>query len=265
MEPVHRRDASVYDREFIHSRIGLVQRRAVWNYLDLLLRNPGMHVLELNTGEATDAMHIARQGHRVIATDPSHQLLLSASERIRQYGLEDRITLDRLPFEELGERPWPNAFDLVMSDTGGLNRLDQDGAARAIRDVAGLLRHTGRFVAVIQPDRCLRETLHELSRGRWRVAFRRGKKDELWSAFSGSGAVLWNHAPSLIERLAAPWFRTVNIRPVGFFVPPNHHESRYHDRPRLLDRLAALDERVAGWRWTARYADHYLIDLERRP
>lgn len=265
MEPVHRHSSSVYDREFIHSRIGLVQRRAVWGYLDLLLQNPGMDVLELNTGEATDAMHIARQGHRVIATDPSHQMLLTASERIRQYGLEDRIVLDRLAFEELGERSWPVTFDLVFSDMGGLNRLDEDGVAHTLRDVAGHLRPAGRFVAVIQPDRCLRETLFHLSRGHLERAFRRRRKEEFWSSLSGSGAVLWNHAPALIERLAAPWFRTVNVRPVGFFVPPTNQEARYHHRTRMLDRLAAIDERIARYEWTARYADHYLIDLERRP
>ena len=42
--------ASAYDREFTYSRIGLAERREVWNYLDPLLNTPAMEVLELNCG-----------------------------------------------------------------------------------------------------------------------------------------------------------------------------------------------------------------------
>ncbi|MCC6402319.1 MAG: class I SAM-dependent methyltransferase [Flavobacteriales bacterium] len=263
MEPLHH-GRSVYDTEFVHNRIGLVQRRAIWAYLEALLRNPGMHVLELNTGDATDAVHLARQGHRVIATDQSPELIRRARERVRQYGLEDRILLELLPKAGLHGQVWPMLFDLVLSDMGGLNQYDEDDLVAVIHAVAERIRPGGRFVAVIQPDRCIRETLHHLLRFQWREAFQRGQQRAELAGLSGTGVVRWNHAPATVERLTAPWFRTVNIRPVGLFVPPTHLVHRYGHRPRALDRLSRLDELVAGWRWTARYADHYLIDLERR-
>ncbi len=262
MEPL-RQGGSVYDTEYAHNRIGLVQRRAIWGYLEAMLRTPGMRVLELNTGDATDAVHLARQGHRVIATDTSPELLRRAAERVRQYGLEDRILLELQPSGGLQAQQWPVRFDLVLSDMGGLNHLDEDDLAQLMQEVAARLRPYGRFVAVIQPDRCLRETLHHLARLQFKEAFQRGRRPGL-SGLSGTGAVRWNHAPSNVRHMAAPWFRTVNIRPVGLFVPPKHLASLRDDRQGTLERLSRMDERVAGWPWTARYADHYLIDLERR-
>lgn len=262
MEPL-RHQRSAYDTDHAHNRIGLLQRRAVWAYLEALLRNPGMHVLELNTGDATDAMHLARQGHRVIASDQSPELVRRARERVRQYGLEDRILLELLPKAGLHGQVWPMLFDLVLSDMGGLNQYDEDDLAAVIHAVAERLRPGGRFVAVVQPDRCLRETLHHLLRLQWKEAFARGRARPELAGLSGTGAVRWHHAPATMERLTAPWFRTVNIRPVGLFVPPAHLVQHY-DRQGALERLARLDETTTKWRWAARYADHFLIDLERR-
>ena len=94
-------DPSAYDREFTFSRIGMVQRRMVWGYLDRMLQMPGMTVLELNCGTGTDAIHLARNGHRVLATDISEEMLKVAREKARQLGVEQRIEHLRIGFDDL--------------------------------------------------------------------------------------------------------------------------------------------------------------------
>ncbi len=49
--------ASAYDKEFSFSRIGILQRRQVWNYMnDMLLTSSPMDILELNCGTGIDAV-----------------------------------------------------------------------------------------------------------------------------------------------------------------------------------------------------------------
>lgn len=257
------RHPSAYDQEFTFSPIGVVQRRMVWDHLDHMLRMPGMNVLELNCGTGTDAVHMARNGHRVVATDISAEMLKVAREKARQMGVEDRIVHERLGFDDLAERRWPLSFDLVLSDLGGLNCIDGDHLKYLVDPIADSLKPGGRFIAVLMPDRCLAETVHYFLRGRWRDAFKRGRHEPMWAGLSGTGVATWYHDPAFVRKAFADRFKVVGLRPIGLFVPPAAMGEVVQHRPRLLDRLARLDERTNDWSWAARYADHYLIDLER--
>jgi len=265
MPPPLRPSPSAYDREFTLGRIGMAQRRQVWGYLDQMLRMPGMDVLELNCGTGIDAVHLAREGHRVVATDISEEMLKAARERARQMGTEDRITHERLGFDDLAGRDWKLRFDLVFSDFGGLNLVAPGHLADLADPIADKLKPGGRFIAVVMPDRCVAETVCHFLGGRWGEAFRRGRHDPVWAGLSGTGAVTWYHAPETFHRAFAKRFRLKNMMPIGFFVPPTYLEPQLGHRTRLLERLARWDQRLASWRWTARYADHYLMDLERLP
>ncbi len=256
-------DPSAYDREFTFSRIGMVQRRMVWGYLDRMLQMPGMTVLELNCGTGTDAIHLARNGHRVLATDISEEMLKVAREKARQLGVEQRIEHLRIGFDDLAQLTIP-PVDMVLSDFGGFNCIDADHLARLVDPIADTLKPRGRFIAVLMPDRCLSETVYYLMRGAFQDAFRRGRHDPIWADLSGTGAVTWYHQPKRFARIFNSRFKVVGLRPIGLFVPPTHLEQRFGHRGRLLDRLANWDERFSKWQWTSRYADHYLIDLERR-
>lgn len=255
-------DPSAYDREFTFSRIGMVQRREVWGYMDHMLQMPGMQVLELNCGTGTDAVHLARNGHRVLATDLSEEMLKVAREKARQFGVEDRIQHRRLSFDDVADLAIP-PVDLVFSNFGGLNCIDADHLKQLVDPIADVLKSGGRFIAVLMPDRCMAETAYHFLGGRWTEAVRRGRHDPVWAGLSGSGVATWYHDPAFLTSAFKSRFRVVNIRPIGLFVPPTYLEHRFGHRSALLEKLARWDTRLAQWKWTARYADHYLVDLER--
>lgn len=240
----------------------MVQRRMVWRYLDQMLHMPGMQVLELNCGTGTDAVHMARNGHRVIATDISEEMLKVARDKAHQHGVEDRIQHVRAGFDDLPVLTLPPA-DLVLSNFGGLNCINAEHLAKLVDPIAGTLKANGRFVAVIMPDRSLMETMYFTLRGNIEQAFARGRHEPVWADLSGSGVMTWHHSPELVARLFERRFRIVNVRPIGLFVPPAFLEHRFGHRTALLERASRWDERVANWRWTARYADHFLMDMER--
>jgi len=254
---------SAFDREYTVSRVAMAQRRLLWDHLDHLLRIPGMDVLELNCGTGKESIHLARNGHRVIATDMSPVMLSRARERARQMGVEDRIVHEQLDLDDLEDRQWPFSFDLVLSGAGGLNTVDLDHLKYLVDPIADSLKPGGRFIAVVMPDRCLAETVHHFTHGRFGKAFARGRQDPIWNGLSGTGVANWFHSPKTLETAFAHRFRLVRLAPIGFFVPPLSIEPRLLEKPGTLDNLAKLDRYAAHWKWASRYSDHYLIDLER--
>ena len=77
--------AADYDRSFTTSTIGSLMRQAVWWRLDACFR-PGDRVLELNCGTGADAIHLARRGVRVLATDIAPAMLELTRAKVAQAG-----------------------------------------------------------------------------------------------------------------------------------------------------------------------------------
>src|SRR6266849_7578758 len=87
--------AEGYDAGFSQGTLGTLLRQAVWRRLDACFA-PGAAVLELNCGTAEDALHLARRGVRVLATDVSSGMLERARAKLAASGLAGAIELRRL-------------------------------------------------------------------------------------------------------------------------------------------------------------------------
>src|SRR5688500_4022031 len=140
------RMAADYDRSFTASAIGRRMRAAVWRRLDATFR-PGERVLELNCGTGEDAVHLARRGVRVVATDISSAMLAKARSKVERAGVAESVELVQLRIEDLSNRPIPGSFDGVLSNFGGLNCVDNlSGAGRAL---AAMLRPGARALLCV--------------------------------------------------------------------------------------------------------------------
>jgi SAM-dependent methyltransferase len=72
-------------------------------------------VLEIGCGLGTDTVAFARAGARVTAVDLSSRSLELARERVKVFGLEDRVTLVQADAEHLADFVEPAPYDLVYS------------------------------------------------------------------------------------------------------------------------------------------------------
>lgn len=244
-----------YDRAFTAGAIGRMMRAAVQRRLDLAF-SAGDRVLELNCGTGEDAVHLARRGVHVLATDSSPAMLEVARAKVARAGLGERVQVARLPIEEL-EFARAGNFDGAYSNFGGLNCVsDLHGAARGM---AATVRLGGRALLCVMGPAVPWEWAWHLARGERTKALRRLRL----------GGVEWRgmtiHYPSIgtLRRAFAPFFAQRRVCAVGALLPPSYAEGWAARHPRLLATLGRWERRAETIPPLPWLADHYLIELER--
>jgi SAM-dependent methyltransferase len=248
--------AADYDRSFTASAIGQRMRAAVWRRLDAAFR-PGDRVIELNCGTGEDAVHLARRGVHVLATDISAPMLAVTRAKVANAGLERLVDVARLGIEDLTQlRAGP--FDGVLSNFGGLNCVDD--LPSVARGLAAMLRPGARALLCVMGPAVPWEWVWFLAHGEPRKALRRLRRGGAdWSG-------LTIRYPSIAEtrRAFAPYFALRRVSAIGALVPPSYAEAWAARHPRLLAALDRWERRVEAVPPLAWLADHYLIELERR-
>jgi len=142
----------------------------------------GQHVLELGCGTGEEAVALARDGIRVLATDVSSRMLDVARGKVSAAGLEQAVQTRQLAAGELSvllDELGREAFDGAYSSFGALNgEPDLSAVGSAL---AELVRPGGRLVVSVMNRFYPFETLWYLAHGHPRQAVRR-------SPVSGSGS-----------------------------------------------------------------------------
>ncbi len=247
--------AADYDRHFTASAIGKRMRSAVWRRLDATFR-PGDRVLELNCGTGEDALHLARRGVQVLASDSSKRMLGMARAKVERAGLAGMIEVAPLAIENL-PAPMFGTFDGALSNFGGLNCVDDlPGVARGL---AAMLRPGARTLLCIMGPVVPWEWGWYLAHREPHKALRRLRR----------GGAQWRgltiHYPSIgsVRRAFAPHFVQRRVYAIGAILPPTYANAWAARRPRLLAALDFLERRAETLPPLPWLADHYLIELER--
>lgn len=250
--------AARYDQEFTESVTGRAQRALVRGQLARVLRRPS-EVFELNCGTGADALWLAGQGHRVLATDISPGMVARVEARATgASGVRAQV----LAVEDIAGLE--GQFDLIFSNFGGLNCVAPDHLPALARELARLTRPGGHAVLVIMPRLCLWESLYGALRRDRHLASRRWAGGPVQAHLGGgAGFPVWYFAPRAFARAFAPGFRHVATRPVGFAVPPSAME-RFAGRAPGAVRLAQTFDHWAPGA-LAGAADHACLILERAP
>lgn len=231
-------------------------REAVWRRLDRRF-DAGDSLLEVNCGTGEDAVHFARRGVRVLATDISPAMVEVAREKVRAAGLEASVAVRRLGLEQLDELSH-EPFDGALSNFGGLNCVADLGAVS--HGLAARLRPGAILALCVMGPLVPWEWLWFLLRGRPGKAFRRLRP----------GGVEWRglqiRYPPIgrVRRSFAGQFRALRATAVGAFLPPSYAEDWAARHPAWLDRLDRWERRFESWPPLPQLADHYLLELERR-
>ncbi len=249
--------AGDYDATFSSSLIGTAMRRAVWRRSDACFA-PGDRVLDLGCGTGEDAVHLARRGIRVTATDRSAAMVEVARRKVADAGLGAMVDVKQAAIEDLEEMiGCGSPFDGAWSNFGALNCVaDLPAVARALGNV---LRPGATAVLCVMGPLVPWEWAWFLARGRPREAFRRLRR----------GGVLWRglevRYPGIraLRRTFAPAFRLRRVAAVGALLPPSYAESWAVRHPRAVARLDRWERRFETTPPLPWLADHYLAEFDR--
>ena len=253
--------AAKYDEEFTHTPVGKYQRQQVYACLEPLLTDRPLRILELNCGTGEDALWLAQQGHTVVATDISEAMVAEAQRKLAFHGVSERAQALALGIEDIQPEQFDAPFDLIFSNFGGWNCLNQAQIAAAAQKLTACLSPTGKVAAVIMPDRCLWELAYFTLRSRFAEARRRWIGHSRFADKQGKEHPIYYFSPRNFAGLWGEGWQTSKIQPIGLWVPPSYLNHHFENRPRLLSWLHQRDLKANR---AARWADHAWVQIERK-
>jgi SAM-dependent methyltransferase len=251
--------AQNYDDAFTNTEIGKLQRARVWNYLNSILPNNSINILELNCGTGEDAIWFAEKGHKVLATDISEKMVEIARLKSEQLNLSDKIFVERLDINEIDKASFPNRFDLVFSNFGGLNCLSENELTVLSQRLKDLLATTGRFIAVAMPDFCMIESIYFLSKFNFKEVFRRRKMQCV--NVNDSLIKTYYYNPKRFFEYFKNEFDLYKTISVGLTIPPSYLNNYFEKKLNTLQLLNGTEHFFGNNLFSASISDHYLIDL----
>jgi SAM-dependent methyltransferase len=246
-----------YDASFTHTALGTRLRELVWTRCDALFA-PGHRVLELGCGTGEDAVHLARRGAYVVATDPAERMLQMARPKAARVP-RDRIDFHCLPMEAAPHTFDGYEFDGVFSNFGAVNCV---GDLRMLaHGLAAICKPNAALLWVVK-GRCVPwEWMWYSARGRFGKVFRRFNPHGVH--WRGLHIRYWS--PDELRRALAPHFAVTRIAPLGCALPPSYASAWLERSPRTLGVLSILERAAQRAPFLAACGDHFMIEARRAP
>ena len=234
-----------------------LQRRQTHRLLSRWIR-PGFRVLEIGCATGADTEFLLGLGARVVACDPSEEMLSRAKRRIEAAGLGDRAGILSCGLRDLPQfldaLDHAEGFDAIVSNFGALNCAP----SLAPLGVIGRrhLRGGGAIAIGLMGRSCLWETAYFTIRGdREKAARRRASRADL--PVAGIAVPTFYYRTSEIGAALGETFVRDAVIGVGVLVPPPYLEPRWREVPAVLRRTAAGVDRIAGsWPLINKLGDH---------
>ena len=232
------------------------QRRAVRRQL-LRAFEPRSRVLEIGGGTGEDAVWLQKQGREVLLTDAAPSMVSVAKAKLGSRPEYAPIAIAAERLSDLADeraRCGLAPFDGAFSNFAALNCVSDlrevgQGIARLVRVGAPLL-----IVAFgVMP---IGEWVVQLARGKPRAAFRRLSSGDVHARLGSREFTVRYHRTRDIELALRPFFRLLERRGIGVFVPPSAAEPWISTHPCLVAALEGLDRAFA--RPLALLGDHVL-------
>jgi SAM-dependent methyltransferase len=247
--------AQGYDEQFTATALGRALREMAWRRFERTFAGRE-YLLDLGCGTGEDAVHLARLGHRVLATDASLQMVRVATLKAKRAGCADRIQFLWLPMERLGELEG-EAFDGVYSNFGAVNCAANLNVLSG--ELARVMPARAPLALVVMGRYVPWEWAWYLARGDAATAFRRLRR----------GGVTWRGTrvcyptPASLARELESHFTAPRVAPLGVALPGSYAAALLDRAPRTLALLARLERLLRHRRLLAAFSDHFYFEARR--
>ncbi|MEW5961746.1 MAG: methyltransferase domain-containing protein, partial [Chloroflexota bacterium] len=203
---------------------------------------PGSRLLEIGCGSGEEALHLARAGYTIVATDLSPAMAAQTAARARAGGLAERVTALVVPAAHLAALHPPAPFDGAYASFGSLNcEPDLPCLAAAL---AGLLRPGAAFVCSVMGRWCPFELLWFLLHGQPRPAFRRLRPGwQLAPLVEGVTVPVRYFSAQDIAAVFAPTFTLERTLALPLLLPPPYLAGLYRRYQALFAYLEKWEKR----------------------
>ncbi|MGH1385930.1 class I SAM-dependent methyltransferase [Kordia sp.] len=252
--------APQYDDIFTYSNIGKAQRKLVFKHINSIIQqDKKLSILELNCGTGADAIEFAKLDHDVIATDISAGMIEVAKAKSHP----KNITFKVQDINTITKDTFDRKFDFIFSDFGGINCLSYEQLQTFFKTAADLLLPNGKMSIVLMPKNCLWERMYFTLKGDKAKATRRNTTESIVANVDGVGVATWYYNPQDVSAAANDFFTTKKVKPIGVTIPPSYLEQSFVAKFPMLTIFKGLDA-VLTASSLAKYADHFLITLEKK-
>ena len=251
--------AETYEQKFTGTTVGRARRYAVWRDLERAFK-PGERILELNCGTGIDAVFLAGKGVHILGCDIAPRMIELAQELAAQAELTDPPDFRVLPTENLAAIAQEGPFDGAFSNFSGLNCVDD--LSQVAQDLGRLLKPRARFLIVMMGRFVPWEIVWFLAHGKPSRAFQRLREDR--TSYVGTPSLtIQRPTVAQITKQMEPAFRLLQWKGIGITVPPSYSEHLASRFPKLIERLAGLDQRIGTLPLIRNMADCVLLEFER--
>ena len=251
--------AQQYDEHFTDSLIGKSQRKQVYNYLKTLDFFSDKKVLEINCGTGEDVLFYSHHKTQITATDISEQMLVMAKEKNKH----NNASFICSGIQDLKHKVYKSDFDIVFSNFGGLNCLNETDLKQFAKDSADLTSKHADLVFVIMGTNCIIEKIYFLLKGNKEKAYRRQHKLGVETNINNQVFTTYYYTPKQIKEIFITHYAVQNVKPIGLFIPPSYLEPFIKKHSLLFKLLTALDTVFSRFRALSNNADHYIIHLKK--
>lgn len=251
------KQSEIYDEYESSNKILHWMRQQVYEVALKYLKSKDK-ILELNSGTGTDAVFFAKKGFDVVATDVSDGMIEKIQNKILKEKLSDKISVRQCSFTDL-EKLYPQKFDFIFSNFGGLNCVDDLG--KVTRHFPDFLNNGGRIMFVIMPPVCPWEIV-QLLRGKIKFALRRFSKSGAKSNVEGVQFSTFYFSLNDFRKSLGNDFRIIHRQGLAVFTPIPQMENFPVKFPRFLKLLNRIDEKFSQYFPFNLIGDHLILVAE---
>ncbi len=251
--------ASIYDSDFTHSIIGKRQRKVVWNYLK---KQVGEHldILELNGGTGEDAIFLAKQGHKVLTTDRSTEMLKASCQKFKNIETKYPIRLKQLDLNQASLHDQTAKFNLVFSNFGGLNCIDKTALNQLKNFIDSRLKANGSAILIIMPKDTLLEKLYRRWTGQHGLILARQNEEGTEVSVAGDLVRTYFYNPNEIQKIFTGY--TLKHSFITGLIP-SYLEGKIQKYKTLFYPIFLLESVLIKTKRFSHWGDHFLIHLQK--